>query len=251
MPPRERQRRENGGKPLCHHALSASGRSYHDEVVSAGGCHLQCPLHILLSADICKVEVEGILVLIKFLPGIDKARLWSRCPIEEVNDLQDVLHAVDFQCVYHGRLVFVGFRHDDALEFLCTCLDGDGQYSFDGLQGTVETELSHEHEVAQTVMTHLLVGSQNGYCQREIETGTFLLEVGGSKIGGDVGYGKFVTVIEKCGGDTVMALLYRPVGKAGKMEQYTPCDTYFDGHGGDFHSVDSCTECFYKHDSGF
>ena len=79
----------------------------------------------------------------------------------------------------------------------------------------------------------------------------FLLEVGRSKIGGDIGYRKLVTSIKKCCSYTVMAFLYRSVCKTGKMEQHAPCDTNFDCHGGDFHSVNSCTECFYKHNISF
>ena len=38
---------------------------------------------------------------------------------------------------------------------------------------------------------------------------------------------------------------------ASGMKQDATRNAYFDCHGGNFHSVDSCTECFYKHVSSF
>ena len=56
---RERQWRQNPGNPSCHHRLAGAGRTDEQQVVAAGGGHLERAPREQLAADVGEIERVG------------------------------------------------------------------------------------------------------------------------------------------------------------------------------------------------
>ena len=67
---RESKGWKNGGESFCHHGFSRAGRTYHDEIVTAGSGYFQGTLHVFLALYVCVIVVAMNLVLVKLLASI-------------------------------------------------------------------------------------------------------------------------------------------------------------------------------------
>ena len=67
---RESKGWKNGGESFCHHGFSRSGRTYHDEIMTAGCSYLQGAFYVFLAFYIGIIIVAMNLILVKFLTGI-------------------------------------------------------------------------------------------------------------------------------------------------------------------------------------
>ena len=133
----QRQGWQDGGQALGQHGLAAAGRTDEQHVVTSGGGHFEGPLHIFLSFDVGKVEVECVLLCIEFFTGVDNGGCQFLVAVKELDHFPQILHTVDGQVVYDGCFAGVLPGQNHAFEAQFACLDGDGQGTLDRLQTAV------------------------------------------------------------------------------------------------------------------
>ena len=210
----KRERWEDRGQTLCHHRLSASRRTYHHHVVTAGGSHFHGTLHVLLSAHVGEIEIEIRLLFVEFAPRVNP-RWFKFCrAVDESDYIGKTVHAIHVDIVHHRRLTDVLARHDESLELLFPGTDGYGQGTAYGLQPAVETKFSDKHVFVEILRLHLLHGGKDTYRQWQVVATALLAKVGGSHVHRDVGNGEFVSVVEQCRNDAVVAFLHRRIGES-------------------------------------
>ena len=157
----QRQGRQNAGQSLGQHRLAAARRPDHDEVVATGSSHLKGALHAFLSAHIAEVKVVVVLLFEELAAGVDDGGLIRGVAIQELDDIHQRVHAIDFQLVHHSRFTDVLLWHEESLEMLFARTDGNGQRTAYGLQMAVETQLAHQHVLPQAFFRHVATGCQN------------------------------------------------------------------------------------------
>ena len=243
----KRQRWENAWQSLCHHRLSASWRTYHDEIMSARCCHLQCSFHTLLSTHISKIKVDMCLLLIKFPSRINAHRLKTSGSIKKLYHLGKRLHAINIQLINHRCFTHILFRYDESFELLSTSTNSYRQSSAHRLQPTVQSKFTHQHIIGKHIALHIIIASQNAYRQRQIKTTSFFTQVGWRHIDRYIGNRKFVAIILQCGSDTVSTFSDRLITQAREMILHTARNTYFYSYSSYFQTIDCCRECFYQH----
>ena len=126
--------------------------------MSASRCHFKSTLHILLTFHVGIIEVEIILLLVKFLASVDDHWREVLLTSDEAYHLHDILHAINLKVVYYGSLALIGFRYDKTFEMLCPCPNSNGQSSFYWLQSTVKTKLANHHIACKVCSVNLLIG---------------------------------------------------------------------------------------------
>ncbi len=122
----KRQGRQDAWQTLRHHALSASRRAYHDEVVAACCRYLDGTLHLLLPLHVGKVKLEVTLTSLKISSRIDGGGLHGLCAVQMTDDLIDVAHAVNMQIVDNRSLADILLGHEKTFESHLAGSDGDG-----------------------------------------------------------------------------------------------------------------------------
>jgi hypothetical protein len=158
--------------------------------------------------------------------AISSARLTDSWPLTSLKDSGDVhLRAGDFDLAFEefGRLAEIadgnhaqalddgGFGgvlggHENAGASVPTRLDGDGQHAFDGTHGAGQGQFAHHDETVQPVGLDLFARRQHAQGDGQIETRTFLLDVGGRQIDGGPPQGKLKPGIVDGGADAVPRL---------------------------------------------
>ncbi len=161
--------------------------------------------------------------------------------------LVHVAHTIDIQFIHHSSLTHVSFRHNQAFVAQLTRLDGDRKRATDGQDGTVQTQFAHHHvAVEQTGGNHILCG-QNADGHREVVGSTFLSDVGGCQVDGNLLCGKFVSAVVDSSHNAFMTLAYGVVGKTHQSKTRSSGRVHFDGNRRGLHAFHSCAIQFYKH----
>ena len=201
--------------------------------MAAGGRHFERTFHALLSAHVGKVEVGGVLLLVKLAPGVYHGGLEGLGAVEQCYHIVDRLQTIDVEIVHHSRFPLIGLGHNETLELLLAGPDGHGKRTPDGDEPAVETQFAGQHKPAQPLALYLAVGGHNADGQRQVVAAALFAYVGGRHVDGDVGHGHLVAVVLQGGTYAVVALAHRGVGQSGEMEQHTACDAYLyhDGDG--------------------
>ena len=99
--------RQDRGETFRQHRLATSGRTYHDQIMSAGCGHLHRTLHVLLSPDIGEIAIKQLLAVVKLLTGINNRRPQCRFPLHKLQHLFDIRSSIHFQIVHHRSLTNV------------------------------------------------------------------------------------------------------------------------------------------------
>ena len=60
--------------------------------------------------NVGKIEVETILLLVKFLACIDDSRFELRLPRKEIHHIDNVFHTVNVEIVHHGSFAHYSDR---------------------------------------------------------------------------------------------------------------------------------------------
>ena len=213
--------RKNARQTLGHHGFSTARRTYHNQVMATGSGNLEGTLDVLLSANVGKVEVVVTLLLVELATGVDDGGFEGCRAVEEVDDIGEVVHAIDLEIVHDGSFADVLPGHDESCKLFLPGLDGNGKGTADGQQTAVETEFAHEHELTETVGDDLAVGSKDADCKREVVAGAFFADVGRRQSDGDVGNGEFVADVGHGCSDAVVAFLDGIVGESGEMIEHS------------------------------
>ena len=176
--------------------------------------NLQGTLHSFLSFHVGKVEVEGTLLFVKLLAGIDKGGLVEGAAIEETDDIGQTFHPKHLQLVHHRRFTHIVLRHNQPLELLLTGTDGDGEHTADRLQLAVESQLTNHHIVSQHRLADLSVGCEDADGQRQVVAAAFFPDVGWREVDGEIGGGRLEAVVGDSCTDTVITLLHGCISQA-------------------------------------
>ena len=101
----------------------------------ACGSNLEGALYIVLSLHVSKVQIEVVLMSIELSAGVDDGgRECIFVATEEVDDLSEVLGAIDFQAIDDSGFVNILLGYDESLVAHLACFDSDGQRTAYGLQ---------------------------------------------------------------------------------------------------------------------
>ena len=102
--------------------------------------------------------------------------------------------------------------------FRAAGLDGDRQGATHAAHAAVEREFSDEQAVRHFLLGEAAVGSDDAEGHGQVESGAFLLDVGGGEIDGDVRGRDVVAAVLQRGADAVAALAHGGVGQADRVE---------------------------------
>ena len=122
---------------------------------------LQRALHALLAADVGKVELEIVLMLVELLARVDEGGLILAAAVEETDDIRQVVHAVDVKVVHHGGFAHIGLGNNQPLELLLTGTDGYGKGAADGFELPVKPQFPDHHVVGKHRLAYFPVGGQD------------------------------------------------------------------------------------------
>ena len=100
--------------------------------MATGSGYLEGTLDVLLSANVGKVEVVVTLLLVELAAGIDDGGFEGCRAVEEVDDIGEVVHAIDLEIVHDGCLADVLSGHDESCKLFLPGLDGNGKGTADG-----------------------------------------------------------------------------------------------------------------------
>ena len=95
--------------------------------------HFQGTFYALLALHVGKIEIEGILLFVKLLAGINDGRLIILCSVEETDHIGQTIHPVDVEVIDDSRFPRICLRHNESFELLGAGSDGYGQGAADGL----------------------------------------------------------------------------------------------------------------------
>ena len=213
--------------------------------MASGGRHFKGAFHGFLTFDIGIVQVEFILLRVELFSGIYKDRLRRTLVCQEIDDFDDVLHAIDVEIVHHRRLALVLFGDDKSLEFFRPCPDGNWQRAFYRLQTSVETEFSDKHKLRQMSFFNLFVGGENADSNREVECGAFFSQVGRCEIDSDTPCGISQSVDGDGREDAALRFSHSLVSQSREEEFLSHDGADLNSHRCHLQSVDCRAICLY------
>src|SRR5574344_1688862 len=213
--------------------------------MSTGCSDLQSTFYTFLSAHVGKIKFKLTLLFVKDLPGIYDCWFKRLFPVQETDDINDILHTIDIDVVDDGSLVNVLFGNDQPFVMFGTRLDGNGQGTPYRLESAVQSQFTYNHILIKMLCFDIAVSCQNTDSQWQVVTAALLAYVSWSHIDCNIGYREFESVIEKCRSDTVVTLAHSLIGKTGERIKSTTGDTYFYCYCSCFKSVNCRTICFY------
>ena len=233
------ERRQDGRHALGQHRLSTAWRAYHNDIVTAGGGNLQCPLDALLPLHIGKVILIVIQMVGKLCAGIDNGLFQQLLTVQMVNHLLHIVGSIHLQIIDNGSLACICLGHDDALELLSPCLYGYGKGTLYRAQAAVERKLPHDNISAQVICPHVACGGQYADGNGEVVGGTLLLQVCRGHINHHLLARDVVTILADGGGNALLAFLHRTVGQTDKQEVHP----YIHAH---LHRHHQCLDTAYR-----
>ena len=217
--------------------------------MTASRSYFQGTLHVLLAANIGKVEVVLILLLVEFASCVNDSRLKHRGSGKQFYYVKDVFHAVNFEVVDHSSLAFVLLRHNQSPEFLLPRLYGNRQCALYRLQVSVKSQLSYHHKLVEHVACYGSACRQNANGKRQVERASLLSEVGRSKVDGNVAVRKLISIELNGRCYAVATLSYCRVAKSRHAIHHTGDNVHFNSHSGHIKAVHSSRISLYEHNS--
>ncbi|MCU1285661.1 MAG: hypothetical protein JWO13_2011 [Acidobacteriales bacterium] len=200
----ECERRENGGNPLGKHRFAGTGRPDHEDVVSASRRDFERAFGSVLSANI--FEVYGkVLDFLQERGGVNGHRCHPVTSVQQVDDVEQRFHWINGQTGDDSRFARVHLRNDKVLDLAIACGNGDGQSPADSTKAAIEAQLADKNIVGQFLLVQGTVCAKNSERHGKIEAGTFLLDVRGGEIDGDVRGWDVISAIFKRSANTLTA----------------------------------------------
>ena len=109
----------------------------------------------------------------------------------------------------------------------------DGKDPRDGAEAPVQSEFAQKHRARAIGADKLLRRFQNPHGDRKIETGSFLFQICGGKVDGDLLRRKFSAAVFECGAHAFFALLYGGISEPHQFVGRDPVvdvDRHFHGN---------------------
>lgn len=222
--------RQNGWQPLRHHGFARTGRTYEQNVVAAGACHLKCAFHTLLPFHIGEIVREIVERPGEILAGVDHRGRYGERGREVVDDLAERPGAVDLEIVDHGGLAGVLLRHDESLHSQLAGKDSHGEHPGDGEQRAVERKLAHDHIPVEQVGRNLAVGGEDAHGQRQVVGGALFPDLRRCHVDEDFAAWKFEGAVVHGALHALDALLHSLVGHPHKGDGESRLNERLDGN---------------------
>src|ERR1700733_1633111 len=217
----EAEGREDGGQALGEHGLAGTGRTDHEDVVTAGCGHFEGALGGMLAAHVGEIQ-RVMLQLTEHLFGFDMegrdVNAAIACGVEQLAHFVQRFYRVDVHAFDYGGFAGVGFGHNQIFDAVFAGSNSYGEHSGDGAQGSVEAQLANQDELAEVAQLQGSVSAEDADGHGEIEAGAFLLDVGWCEVDGDVRGRDVEAGVFDSGADAVAALAHGGVGKADGVE---------------------------------
>ena len=135
-----------------------------------------------------------------------------------MDNIKKRAHGIDVDASDHGSFFGVGFGDNHARDFSPASLDGDGERTADSADAAVEGKLPDEDAITDILLGEATVGADDTEGHRQVESGSFFLNVGGSEIDGDMRGRNVVSAVFEGGANAVAALADGGVGEADGVE---------------------------------
>src|SRR6185369_9319243 len=212
--------RQNGRQPPGEHGLARPRRAEHQEIMCSGSSYFQRPFCILLPPDLGK-----ILMVLGFQPkklmDINLMRNYGYLSVQEPDDLGQIGNPDNVGPLDDPGFIYILDRDYYPFPFFRFCRDRNRERTAHPLYRTVQRKLADYQIVGKLALPDHASGSQDADCDRKIERGPFLLEIGRCQIHRYPAGRELVTRILQCRLDPVLALLDRPVRQpdSGKLRQ--------------------------------
>jgi hypothetical protein len=167
-----RHRRQDRRKPPGEHRLARTGWSDHEDVVSSGGRHLECPAGLPLTPDLGEIDR---------MPRVDAPGRRLRHgrpprPSQEPDHLPERPRADDLEIVHQRRLGRVRRRHHHASQSRARRSDRYRQHAWGRDQAAPERELARERPPWEPRGRYLRGGREHPQRDRQVEARAFLAE---------------------------------------------------------------------------
>ena len=193
--------------------LPEPGRADHQDVVRAGGGHLQRALDVVLALHLAEVYVvagrgaEDVL-------QVEAHGLKLAGAGQEGDGLGEVSDGDDVQPGHDARLARVVHRNDEAAELLLARCQRHREAAVDLAHAAVEGQLAHDGVAPPSVELHRVHRLQEAEGDGQLERGPLLAAVGGGQVDGGADGGQVVAGVAQGGAHAVNALLDARVGQA-------------------------------------
>jgi hypothetical protein len=175
-----RQRRQDRGQPRREHRLAGAGRADHQQIVAAGGCHLERPLGALLSLD---VEEIGHRIV-----GLAHLGLRARqhlAALEMIGERDQRVCCDDLHLRARPRGFRPAGRRADQALAAAIGADRRRQHARDRRDRAIEAELAQHCVAAERVGWDRADRRHQSERDRQVVVAAFLRQVGGGEVDGD------------------------------------------------------------------
>jgi hypothetical protein len=196
------QRRQDRGQPLGQHGLAGTRRSEQGEVVRAGGGDLEREPAPVLADHVGEVEVVTLLETVH-CGRIGEGDAGPR----ELDDLTELLGAVDLDAGDEAGLGDVVGRHDDAPDTGPGRRQHHRQHAADRADLPVEAEFPDERGAADGAQVEPPGGTQHHDRDGEVEARAVLGQIGREQVDGDSAVGPLLVGVDDRGADPVARLV--------------------------------------------
>ena len=171
-------------------------------------------LDIFLPFYFIKVEVEMLLLRIKFFARVDDSRFDEGVAVKDADDVAEVTHAIDFERIDNRSFTSIVHRYEQSLVLLGTCHYGDGQSATDRENGAVESEFTDEHVAVERTDLQKADGNHVAECHRQVKTRTFLAHVSWRKVDNGAAWQQCVALSPHCCLHTFLTFLHGTIRKS-------------------------------------
>ena len=202
------ERRQQAGQALRQHRFARTRRADHQQIMPAGGRHLQRALGGFLALDIGEIEgMDGKILHLRTRPGEDLAAL------EVIDQRDDGGRRQHLDLAGPGRLAALGRGADQAAPG-GRGRDGRGQHAGDGIDAPVQPELPQHRVMGQLLARQHAHLHQHPQRDGQIEMAALLQQIGGREIDGDAAGRQSEPDGDQRGTHPLPALADRLVGQA-------------------------------------
>ena len=106
--------------------------------------------------------------------------------IDEVDHIEQRLDRIDIDAADHGRFSSVDFGDDHAVDLRPRASIAIGKRAANSANAAVERKFAHKEAVGNLFLVQAAVGADDAQRHGQVKSRTFLVDVGGGEINGDV-----------------------------------------------------------------
>ncbi len=170
-------------QPAREHGFARAGGTDHQQVVPAGGGHLQGALGMLLALDLAEIHRVARVGLEQLL-RVDPGGSDLPGPGKELRGLGQRVDPDHLQPLDHRRLGGVLPRQEQPPDPQLAATGGHRQSSLDRLEAAIQAQLAQQQVLGQPVLGQLAAGGEDPHRDRQVERRALLAAVGRGQVDG-------------------------------------------------------------------